>query len=345
MSKSQKSWFNLSATDLDEIAGQAAGDFGALRGGRIFLTGGTGFFGKWLLGALLHADAQAGLGLDLTILSRNPARFLDQYPELSAVPALRFLAGDVADFPASSTRYDFILHAASDTLGIQSAAQEEARCCAMVEGTRRMLDLSRRSGAKRMLYISSGAIYGALAGQLPGAREEEAETATPLTPYARAKREAEALCAASDLDYTTVRAFAFLGPHLPLDAHYAAGNFLRDARHGGPILVRGDGTALRSYLYPTDLLTWLLGILARGEKGRAYNIGSDEIISTSGLARAIADACESKPEVTIQSALPHGPQNIYLPNLARARTELGLEVRVKLDEAIRRTLAFLGQDG
>jgi len=203
------------------------------------------------------------------------------------------------------------------------------------------LELVRKSHARRLLYISSGAVYGAAAGKSSGAAEDDYETAQPLTPYAKAKREAEQLCAESGLDFVTARAFAFLGPYLPLDAHFAAGNFLRDALRGGPIQVRGDGTALRSYLYPADLVVGLLRILMRGERSRAYNVGSDEVVSTAQLARHIADEVNPALEVAIQSAQPQGPHNIYLPDIHRARTELNLDVMIPLQEAIARTVAFL----
>jgi nucleoside-diphosphate-sugar epimerase len=128
---------------------------------------------------------------------------------------------------------------------------------------------------------------------------------------------------------------------LPLDAHFAAGNFLRDAVRGGPILVRGDGTALRTYLYPIDLVAWLLRILVRGSRGRAYNVGSNEHVSTAELARLIAATVQPVPEVVIQASQPQGPQNIYLPDISRARNELQLEVTVPLRNAIARTLESL----
>jgi dTDP-glucose 4,6-dehydratase len=341
MRKSQKCRFGISASDLAEIVRAAGDDLPALRGARLFLTGGTGFFGKWLLAALTHADAELALGLRVTVLSRDPGSFLARHPEAAAHPAFDFIPGHVADFAPPAGPYDFVFHAASDTTAFTAEADEQERSRAIVGGTRRVLDLARESGARRLLYVSSGAVYGAAAAQLTGAREEDAADAQPLIPYAAAKREAEQLCAGSGLDIVTARAFAFLGPHLPLDAHFAAGNFLRDARAGGPIIVRGDGTALRSYLYPTDLVAWLLRLLVRGARGRAYNVGSDESVSTAELAGRIAAACPQTPEVVIQSRQPHGPQNIYLPDITRARTELGLEVRVALDDAIRRTLAFL----
>jgi len=339
--KYQNHLFSLPGADLDHIARHAASEFEELRGKKLFITGGTGFFGKWLLAALCHAETEYKLGLQLTLLSRDPARFLNQHPDLVSHPVLRFQAGHVADLVPKDERYDYIVHAASDTTLFTTASEEEERSHAIVDGTQRIVELAQKSEARRLLYISSGAVYGAAASQSSGANEDDYITALPLTPYARAKRDAEQLCANSGLDFTTARAFAFLGPHLPLDTHFAAGNFLRDALSGGPILVRGDGTALRSYLHPADLVIWLLRMLLRGEKGRAYNVGSDEVISTAQLARRIAAAVDPAPEVTVQSIQPQGPQNIYLPRIDRARAELNLDVFIPLDDAIARTLAFL----
>jgi nucleoside-diphosphate-sugar epimerase len=204
-----------------------------------------------------------------------------------------------------------------------------------------VLDLARNCGACRVLHTSSGAIYGSFVGQSSGAKEEDDLLAVPLIPYGKAKLEAERLCEDSGVDFVTARGFAFLGPYLPLDVHFAAGNFLRDALRGGPILVRGDGTALRSYLHPADLVVWLLGILLRGQPGRAYNVGSDEVVTTAELARHIAAATDPSPEVVIQSLQPQGTQNIYLPDIHRARTELNLDVAIPLQNAIVRTLGFL----
>jgi dTDP-glucose 4,6-dehydratase len=343
--KSQNHLFGLPTRDLAHILRDAAMELEELRGKSVFLTGGTGFFGKWLLAGLCRADAELGLGLRLTVLSRDPASFLRRHPEAAAVAALRFEQGHVADFPLADHRPDYIFHAAADTTAFTTDAEERERSRAIVAGTRHVLDLAQKSGAQRLLNVSSGAVYGAFASQPSGAKEDDAAAAKPLTPYGEAKREAEQLCAESGVDFVTARAFAFLGPYLPLDAHFAAGNFLRDARHGGPILVRGDGTALRSYLYPADLVVWLLRLLLRGQRACAYNVGSDEVVTTAQLASLIADAVQPAPEVIIQSVQPQGPQNIYLPNIHRARTELNLNVAIPLQDAIVRTLAFLQSSG
>lgn len=341
MSKSQNHLFALPAQDLDHILQDAAKDLEELRGKRILLTGGTGFFGKWLLAGLCHADAKLRLGLRITVLSRDPAAFLRQFPQVGHIPSLSFAQGHVAELPTGDQRFDYILHAAADTTAFTAEADERERTRAIVDGTRRMIELTKKSGAQRLLNISSGAVYGIFTSLPTGAKETDYTAAAPLNPYGAAKREAEALCAATGIDFVTARAFAFLGPYLPLDAHFAAGNFMRDALKGGPILVRGDGTALRSYLYPADLVVWLLGILIRGQWSRAYNVGSDEAVTVAQLARHVAHAFHPAPEVIIQSVQSPGPQNIYLPDINRTQSELDLHVAIPLQDAIARTLAFL----
>jgi dTDP-glucose 4,6-dehydratase len=339
MNQSSKNLFGLPEADLGGMIALAREDLEGLRNTHLFITGGTGFFGRWLLGALAFADRELELGLQVTILSRDPAAFLARHPDIAQERLFHFVRGHVADFAPPRGGCDFVLHAAADTVAFTRTDDEEERARAIVDGTRRMLDFARSGRARCFLYASSGAVYGPAAAQPAGAREDD--DLAPTTPYGRSKMEAENLCFNSGLDCVIARAFAFLGPYLPLDAHFAAGNFLRDARRGGPIEVRGDGTALRSYLYPADLIVWLLRLLLRGESNCAYNVGSDEKVTTAELARRVAAACHPAPEVVIQSQQAHGPQNIYLPNIERARTGLGLEVNVPLDDAIRRTLRWL----
>jgi nucleoside-diphosphate-sugar epimerase len=341
MRKSPPQLFDLPLADQEHILRFASADLEELRGKSLFLTGGTGFFGKWLLGALAHADAVLDLDLCLTVLSRDPAAFLQKHPEVAAVHAVQFEEGDVTRFSFSGKSFDYILHGATDTTAFTTEAEETQRSRVIVAGMERVLELGRTCGARRVLHMSSGAIYGAFSGQPTGAREEQDISAVPLMPYGVAKRQAEKICEDSGVEFVTARAFAFLGPYLPLDAHFAAGNFLRDALRGGPIFVRGDGTALRSYLHPADLVIWLLRILLRGGKGRAYNVGSDEAVTTAQLARQIAEALDPNLEVLVQSVQSHGVQNIYLPNIARARTELKLDVTLPLRDAIARTVSFL----
>jgi dTDP-glucose 4,6-dehydratase len=145
----------------------------------------------------------------------------------------------------------------------------------------------------------------------------------------------------------TARAFAFVGPYLPLDAHFAVGNFMRDALAGDTIRVGGDGTPYRSYLHAADLAVWLWTMLARGRGGRAYNVGSDEAMSIRELADAVSRAARTigrNPIVSIaRPADPSAPPARYVPSTRRASEELGLRVRISLDDALARTLEWLAE--
>jgi dTDP-glucose 4,6-dehydratase len=156
---------------------------------------------------------------------------------------------------------------------------------------------------------------------------------------------AEWMCAtasrAGGFEATIARGFAFLGPYSPIDAHFAAGNFIRDALAGRPIIVQGDGTAVRTYLYAADLAIWLWTILIRGETGRAYNVGSEQEINIADLARLVAEVVGLAGAIEVRGIPIVGERpERYVPSTVRARTELHLEERIDLTESIRRTIAW-----
>jgi dTDP-glucose 4,6-dehydratase len=137
------------------------------------------------------------------------------------------------------------------------------------------------------------------------------------------------------------RCFAVAGPKLPLNEHYAIGNFMRDSLCGDEIIVTGDGTPRRSFLYLADLAWWLWIILTDGKPGRAYNVGSDESVSIGDLARMIGEACSPPVPVKILTEpVPGAEPHSFVPSVKRALKELGLHARIRLDEAIERTLKW-----
>jgi dTDP-glucose 4,6-dehydratase len=218
----------------------------------------------------------------------------------------------------------------------------------IVNGTRRTMNFAAERGAKRVLHLSSGAVYGVQPPTLECVSEEFAGAPDPLDPlqaYAEGKRASELIAAIvareAGFDLSVARCFAFVGPGLPLHAHFAIGNFIRDALEGGPIRVNGDGTPFRSYQHPADLMIWLWTMLVRAPKDRAYNVGSERAISIYDLARLIADLaphrCEVVRAITPDPACP-APR--YVPCTRRAERELGLVERIPLIDAIERTLRW-----
>jgi len=312
------------------------------RGARLFVTGGTGFVGRSLL-RFLNQSAGGLEDIRTTVLTRDPGRFAARYPDLAR--RIEMLRGDVRDFVWPKTKFTHVIHAAADT-GASAADPPRELVGTIIDGSVRVLDFATACGAQKMLLISSGAIYGRQPDTLERIPEDYAGAPDPADPgsaYGSAKRAAEQLCTSAAhgrLAVKVARLFACVGEDLPLDAHFAIGNFIRDALAGGPIQVHGDGSPVRSYLYQSDLAQWLLEILERGHPGRAYNVGSDQAVSIGELARLVADVVSPAAAVRISAQRADYPGRLrYLPSIERARSELGLFPRTPLAEAIRLTAA------
>ena len=343
---------NLLAEDLDGMIARAPEIWEELRGARVFLTGGTGFFGCWLLESMAHINARLGLRLRATVLTRNPERFRQMTPRLAENPAFEFHAGDVRDFAFPAGRFSHVIHAATPASAQLNDDAPLAMFDTIVQGTRRCLEFSAHCGATKFLLTSSGAVYGRQPSDQPLAPETFAGGPDPLdrhSAYAEGKRAAElecALFARNGLEPKIARCFAFVGPYMNLDAHFAIGNFIRDQLRGGPIRVQGDGHPVRSYMYAADLMVWLWTILLRGTPGRAYNVGSEEAVRIAELAHLVAGALSPRVEVQIAGSPNRaGAANYYVPSTARAREELGLRNYTPLREAIQRTQAWFVRKG
>ena len=338
----------LPQEDLDHVLAHTRGLWEEARGQAFFITGGTGFFGMWLLESFAHINDALGLGMRATVLTRDPARFAAKAPHLADRADLSFLAGDVRSFAFPGGAFPYVIHAATETSSKQGDEAQQELLDAIIGGTRRTLDFAAQAGTKKFLLTSSGAVYGRQPGELTHVPESYAGAPDPLLPasaYGEGKRISEHMCAvhARRFGYETkiARCFAFVGPHLPLDAHFAIGNFIRDAMRGGPIQIGGDGTPCRSYLYASDLVVWLWTILFRGPGGCAYNVGSGESLSIREAAEATGAALGLKDSVRVaRAATPGQAPSRYVPEVAKARCDLGLEVLIDLTTSVQKTVQW-----
>jgi nucleoside-diphosphate-sugar epimerase len=335
----------LPLADLEHILERTPDLWRDLDGAHILVTGGTGFVGTWLLESLALARQRHGLRLAVTALSRDPGAFAAKVPHLVGDGFITLLRGDVRDFPFPRNPVSHVIHAAFDS----GRAIDSPRIAfeTIVDGTRCVLDGAGSHPVQRMLFLSSGATYGAQPFGLDCMPEDFSggpDPASPLSAYGEGKRAAEFFCsvaAADGLPVSIARCFAFIGPGLPLDAHFAAGNFLRDAARGAEIVVNGDGRPMRSYLYAADLAIWLWTILLHGKAGRPYNVGSAAPVSIGELARLIAGRAPAHPGVRIAGVPDAAPPPRYVPCVRRAMDELGLRESIGLDDAIVRNLKWL----
>lgn len=316
----------------------------ALRGQRIFITGGTGFIGCWLLEALIWADRQLDLGVSLTVLTRRPDTFRKKAPHLANDGIVQLFEGDVNDLGAFTDPVDIVLHAATDV--VNAVTDQRTVFDDIVNGTRETLALATRCGARRYLLTSSGAIYGRQPADMTHVGEQyqgAPDTLQPNTAYGQGKRVSEWLvqnqASQQDLQTGIARVFALLGPYMPLDAQFAAGNFILDGLNQRDIKVGGDGTAQRSYLYAADMVIWLLTILIDGAPGQAYNLGSDQALSIRELAETVSDIIYGGNRVVIgTAAVSNVPALRYVPNVDKARMQLNLLEYTDLRSAIRKTI-------
>jgi nucleoside-diphosphate-sugar epimerase len=335
----------LPSPDLEHVLEHTRDLWEELRGQRLFITGGTGFFGHWLLESFTHANQRLGLHAEATVLTRQPDSVAARMPHLASRKDLRFIGGDVRNFRFPDGQFTHLVHA-----GTTSSAPVDPleMFDTILHGTRRVLDFAAIGGGQKLLFVSSGAVYGQQPPDLSHVPEDYAGASDPTNPssaYGAGKRAAETLCVLHGRQHgfaaKIARCFAFVGPHLPLDAHFAIGNFIRDALRGEPIRIQGDGTPLRSYLYAADLAIWLWTILFKGQADRAYNVGSPNPITITGVAEAVRVATNRQTRILIAQPQQRMPPSRYVPTTTRCENELGLNVCIDLDAALRRTVEWL----
>lgn len=336
------------ARDLDEILERGIDDFIALRGARIFITGGTGFVGTWLLESFAWANRRLHLEAKLDALTRDPSVVAVAKPHLARDKAISFIRGDVLTLENHGDLYDAIIHAATPASAKLNANEPLIVIDTVVKGTRNALEVARSNGNIPFLFTSSGAVYGRQPPELALIDETYGGGPDPLNPnfaYHESKRLAEQLCAiygtTTEVRPKIGRLFAFIGPHLPLDRHFAIGNFIGDVLARRSIVISGDGTPVRTYLYAADMASWLWRLLIRGEASRAYNVGSEYTVSIEDAAGSVAALADGGVRVERRETPVAGktPERYACATL-RARAELQLNEWTPLDEGIRRTLAW-----
>ena len=345
----------ISREDLDHILAETRGIWEEMRGQRVFMTGGTGFFGCWLVESFCHVNRALGLGARATVLSRDPEAFARKAPHLASDPGVTLVAGDVRDFAFPAGEFRYVIHAATEASAKQAAEEPLEMLSTILAGTERTLRFTEQCGARKFLLTSSGAVYGRQPGEMTHLPESYAGAPDPLdaaSVYSEGKRASELMCALFQktaqaqgraFEAKIARCWAFCGPHLPLDTHFAIGNFVGDAVAGRPILIGGDGTPRRSYLYGADLAIWLWTMLFRAPGMVAVNVGSSRDVSIRELAEVVARTLAPGTEIRVAKRAVDGALPArYVPAVKRAAEVLGLRETVSLEESIRRTAAWHG---
>jgi nucleoside-diphosphate-sugar epimerase len=312
----------------------------------LLLIGGTGFFGKSFLDFYKRGFLARWGITKVLILSRNAERLKIESPELLD-SSIQLLTGDVGQIN-SLPNADYIIHAAASTDARSYLSKPETEKRNIQAATYNYCELAKLTHSNsKILYVSSGAVYGpqpsnlqllseayeldGLEGFADGKRE-----------YAFAKRDAEQAIqelGRKNLNVAIARCFAFVGPWLPRDQHFAIGNFIQDGLIGRPINVKATFPVYRSYMYADDLVHWLMTICySANHFCPIYNVGSDQELTIEDLADMVAQRFSvgvNKAELTEERI------DRYVPSIAKAKLELGLNLTIDLAGAIDKTIAAI----
>lgn len=339
--------------DTNFILNAIGSSLSKLQGKSILITGATGFIGTYLLESLaLYNDLHETSPCRIVGIARNPQRLIHTAPHLTGRQDIVILGADVCSFNFPG-HFDYVIHAASPVDPEVLSRDRLGTADIIINGTRNVLQESVKYNIGRILYISSGAVYGRQPYDLPRLPEDYLggpDITDYKFAYAEAKRCAETLCAVFNQVYgisvVLARPFTFVGPYQSLDSGFAVAQFMRSCLRKEPILIKGDGTPLRSYCYAADLAVALWMILLNGQTGRAYNVGSEEAISIYELARKVIEVVGYASNIIVAYKPTNGQKPArYIPDTARLRSELGIFPQFKLDNALKRTVAWIDEFG
>lgn len=302
---------------------------------RVLMTGGTGFVGSAMITSLLKVSKS------LVVSARNLPH------EDRQSRGVEYVVHDVVDRFILPADFDVIVHAATPASADLNVRNPREMFRIMIQGAENLIEFAaRHSKPPIVLLVSSGAVYGDGLKSVELVDESYGGGPSVLDPrsaYAEGKRVSELLVTianhAGSCRGLIARLFAFGGPDLPRNRHFAIGNFVRDAVCNKRITVRGDGSAVRSYLDERDMAEWLLAILRRGESGFPYHVGSERAISIRDLAYLTAhrytlmtgNRCEV--EILGQSSPLDGVSR-YVPSTKKTRQLIGVEETISLEESL-----------
>ncbi len=302
---------------------------------RVLVTGGAGFIGSHLSEFLLVQGAEV-LCMDnlLTGSIENIAHL--------GVPRFAFVKHDVTNYIDVAGPLDYVLHFASPASPLDYAQLPIQTLKVGALGTHKALGLAKEKRAK-FLLASTSEVYGD--PLVHPQREEYWGNVNPVGPrgvYDEAKRFAEAMTMAYHrfhrLDTRIARIFNTYGPRMRIGDGRAIPAFMTQALRGEPLTVHGDGSQTRSFCYISDMVEGIWRLM-RAPVNEPVNLGNPKEMTLLALAEKIVALAGARSPITF-TPLPVDDPKVRQPDITRARTLLGWEPRVDLDEGLSRTLAW-----
>lgn len=327
-------YFNLNNNEVSKLS--------ELKNSEILVTGGTGFFGKWILEFVIYLNDSYNFNIKLYLLAR---RITPQIREIISIRKdIVFIQKDICNLIELPENINYIIHAASSPDNVEHINNPIETMNIISSGTKQLLDcISNLENIKKVINLSSGQVYGNFSGEIINENNYGyLDCASIKSIYPESKRFSETLCKAYETLYrlpiVQVRPFSFIGPYMSLEKPWAINNFIRDAIKFKSIKIIGNGKPIRSYMYPTDMIEWLFNILVTSKNNGTYNLGSDQGISLEKLALEIRSIIGNDVQIDVLNMNEN--EDVFLPDISTLKNELGLTLKVSIEDALEKTIKW-----
>jgi len=332
--------------DINKSMQRLVPNLKSLKGKAILITGGTGFVGSWVARTLAWLNDEFEFGCSVILLARTPENLEKSDPDLYHRDDMSFIRSDIRSLHSLPKNINYIIHAAASPDNRVHMSDPVNTMDVIAMGTKAVLEAALRlADIEGIIHISSGQVYGR--SYENGAALSEAMAGGFLkgnvtSIYPEAKRYAETFCLAYRSQYklpiNIVRPFSFIGPFQSLNKPWAINSFLQEALNKQPMRMVGNGKPQRSYLYASDMAAWLLVILANGERGSIYNLGSSEGTSLQDVANKINRIIPNPVEIIVQNH--NDDDSKFIPNVSHVIDQLQVEEVFTFDEALEHTIKW-----
>lgn len=326
---------HLSNEDLKFVANSIKDSFPCISGKKIILTGVTGFFGKWIVETLNYLNTYEKLNIYSYVFVRNEQKFNLLFSNIDR-NFFQVIKHNILDPANYSIKADYLIHmATTSAYETFEGVSDDSKIITLEVGTRNILTQAKKSSVKKILFTSSGVVYGSN-------QNHPNENQDILIPDEKnglaigkigAEKQIIDFSHENNIQYSIARCFSFYGPYLPINIHYAIGNFINNCLNNENIVINGDGKPLRSYLYIAEAISWLFIIMLKGNN-QIYNIGSDLDISIKDLAKLVSKFFSNKIDIDIRSKHSiegNFDRNIYVPCIDKIKNNFLLDIEIDLE--------------
>ncbi len=337
---------NFIENDISKSLKKVVPKLEKLRGKTILITGGTGFVGSWTARALAWLNDEFDFKCQIILLARSPEKLEKLDAKLYKREDITFIRSDVRSIHNLPQNINYIIHSAATPDNRVHMSDPVSTMDVIAMGTKAVMEAATRLvDLEAIVHISSGQVYGTESfneetlnkNMLGGFLKNDIRSI-----YPEAKRHSETICLAYRSQYKLpiiiVRAFSFIGPYQDLNKPWAINNFMQEALNSQPMRIVGNGMPQRSYLYASDMATWLLAILASGTRGTTYNLGSSKGISLVEVTDEINSILFKEVDVMIQNL--DDDSSKFIPSIEHIKKELDVEEVFSFKEALEHTIKW-----